>query len=96
MAIIFVQTFEMRPPLTREMRGLTISGHSHSSEESLSLTNSHYYRRWTTQYNVCFEIEIGITYRMHMIFWWETQKESGQYEDLDVSGSIILKWILET
>jgi hypothetical protein len=32
---------------------------------------------------------------MHTGFWWEGQKERDHYEDLDISGSIILKWILE-
>jgi hypothetical protein len=31
---------------------------------------------------------------MHVRFWWESQKERDQYEDLDVGGKI-LKWILE-
>jgi hypothetical protein len=29
----------------------------------------------------------------HMGFCWESQKERGQYEDLDVGGRIILKWM---
>jgi hypothetical protein len=33
---------------------------------------------------------------MHTGFWWEGQKERDHYEDLDIGGSIILKWILET
>jgi hypothetical protein len=28
-------------------------------------------------------------------FLWESQKERDQYEDLDIGGRIILKWILE-
>jgi hypothetical protein len=28
-------------------------------------------------------------------FWWESQAERHQYEDLDVGERIILKWILE-
>jgi hypothetical protein len=32
---------------------------------------------------------------MHRGFWWESQKEREHYEDLDVSGWIILRWILE-
>jgi hypothetical protein len=28
-------------------------------------------------------------------FWWESQKDGDHYEDLDVCGSIILKWISE-
>jgi hypothetical protein len=26
-------------------------------------------------------------------FWWESQKERDHYEDLDVDGRTILKWI---
>jgi hypothetical protein len=32
---------------------------------------------------------------MHTRFWWESQNEREHYEDLDVGGRIILKWILE-
>jgi hypothetical protein len=28
-------------------------------------------------------------------YWWENQKERDPYEDQDVGGRIILKWILE-
>jgi hypothetical protein len=28
---------------------------------------------------------------MHIGFWWKSQKERDQYEDLDVGGRIILK-----
>jgi hypothetical protein len=31
----------------------------------------------------------------HMGFWWERQKERNLEGDLDVGGSIILKWILD-
>jgi hypothetical protein len=31
---------------------------------------------------------------VHVRFWWERQKERDHYEDLDVSGRIIFKWIL--
>jgi hypothetical protein len=30
-----------------------------------------------------------------MGFWWENQKGTDHYEDLDASGKIILKWILD-
>jgi hypothetical protein len=33
--------------------------------------------------------------RMHIGFWWESQKERGHQEALDVGGRIILEWILE-
>jgi hypothetical protein len=33
--------------------------------------------------------------KMHIGFWWESQKERDHYEDLDVGGRIILRWILE-
>jgi hypothetical protein len=32
---------------------------------------------------------------MHIGYWWESQKERHNYENLDVGGSIILKWTLE-
>jgi hypothetical protein len=32
---------------------------------------------------------------MYSGFWWESQKERGHHEDLDVDGRIILGWILE-
>jgi hypothetical protein len=32
---------------------------------------------------------------MHVGYWWESQKERDHYEDQDVGGWIILKWILE-
>jgi hypothetical protein len=32
---------------------------------------------------------------MHTGFWLEIQKERHHYEDLDVCGKIILRWILE-
>jgi hypothetical protein len=31
---------------------------------------------------------------MHIGYWWESQKERDHWEDLDVSGWTILKWIL--
>jgi hypothetical protein len=33
--------------------------------------------------------------RMHLGFWWESQKERDHEEDLVAGGRIILKWILE-
>jgi hypothetical protein len=32
---------------------------------------------------------------MNTGYWWESRKERDQYEDQDVGGWIILKWILE-
>jgi hypothetical protein len=32
---------------------------------------------------------------MHIGFGWETHKETGNLEDLDVGGKIVLKCILE-
>jgi hypothetical protein len=32
---------------------------------------------------------------MHIEYWWEIQKERNHYEDQDVRGWTILKWILE-
>jgi hypothetical protein len=32
---------------------------------------------------------------MHVGYWWESQKERDEYEDLDIGRWIILKWILE-
>jgi hypothetical protein len=33
--------------------------------------------------------------RMHIGYWWESQKERDHWEDQDVGGWTILKWILE-
>jgi hypothetical protein len=32
---------------------------------------------------------------MHVGIWWESQKERDHFEDQDVVGWTILKWILE-
>jgi hypothetical protein len=32
---------------------------------------------------------------MHIGYWWESQEERDHWEDQDVGGWIILKWILE-
>jgi hypothetical protein len=32
---------------------------------------------------------------MHTGFWWDIQKERDHYEDVDVTGRIILKWIFD-
>jgi hypothetical protein len=32
---------------------------------------------------------------MHIGYWWESQKERDYWEDQDVGGWTILKWILE-
>jgi hypothetical protein len=32
---------------------------------------------------------------MRIEFWWESQKERDHYEDQDVGGWVILKWILD-
>jgi hypothetical protein len=32
---------------------------------------------------------------MHIGYWWESQKKRDHYEDQDVGGWTILKWILE-
>jgi hypothetical protein len=32
---------------------------------------------------------------MHIVRWWESQKIRDHWEDKEVSGWIILKWILE-
>jgi hypothetical protein len=32
---------------------------------------------------------------MHIGYWWECQKERDHWEDQDVGGWTILKWILE-
>jgi hypothetical protein len=33
---------------------------------------------------------------MHIGYWWEIQKERDHWEEQDVGGWTILKWILET
>jgi hypothetical protein len=33
--------------------------------------------------------------QMHVEYWWESQKGRDHYEDQDVGGWIILKWIFE-
>jgi hypothetical protein len=32
---------------------------------------------------------------VHIGYWWESQKERNHWEDQDVGGWTILKWILE-
>jgi hypothetical protein len=32
---------------------------------------------------------------MHVEYWWESQKQRDHYEDQDVGGWTILKWMLE-
>jgi hypothetical protein len=32
---------------------------------------------------------------LHIGYWWESQKERDRWEDKDVDGWTILKWILE-
>jgi hypothetical protein len=32
---------------------------------------------------------------IHRGFWWERQKERDHWEELNISGRIILRWILE-
>jgi hypothetical protein len=32
---------------------------------------------------------------MHVGYWWESQKQRDHYEDQDLGGWIILKWILD-
>jgi hypothetical protein len=32
---------------------------------------------------------------MHIGYWWESQKETDHWEDRDVGGWTILKWIFE-
>jgi hypothetical protein len=32
---------------------------------------------------------------VHIGYWWESQKERDQWEEQDVGGWTILKWILE-
>jgi hypothetical protein len=32
---------------------------------------------------------------MHIGYWWESQKKRDHWEDQDVGGQTILKWILQ-
>jgi hypothetical protein len=32
---------------------------------------------------------------MHIGYWWESQKERSHWEDKDIGGWTILKWIVE-
>jgi hypothetical protein len=32
---------------------------------------------------------------MHIEYWWQSQKERDHYDKNDVSGWVILKWILK-
>jgi hypothetical protein len=32
---------------------------------------------------------------MHVGYWWESQKERDQWEDQDIGGWTLLKWILK-
>jgi hypothetical protein len=48
-----------------------------------------------------FNVKAGSTNKlwgrrgMHIGYWWERQKERDHWEDQDVGGWTILKWILE-
>jgi hypothetical protein len=33
--------------------------------------------------------------RKRMRFWWESHNKKDHYEDLDIGGRIILRWMLE-
>jgi hypothetical protein len=33
--------------------------------------------------------------RMHIEYWWDSQKEKDRLEDQDVHGWTVLKWVLE-
>jgi hypothetical protein len=33
--------------------------------------------------------------RLHIGYWWDSQKERDHWEDQDVGGLTILKWFLE-
>jgi hypothetical protein len=32
---------------------------------------------------------------MHVDYWWESQKKRERWDNLNISGRILLKWILE-
>jgi hypothetical protein len=32
--------------------------------------------------------------RMHIVYWWDSQKEKDHWEEQDVGGWTILKWVL--
>jgi hypothetical protein len=32
---------------------------------------------------------------MRIVYWWESQKERTRYEDQDVGGCLMLRWILK-
>jgi hypothetical protein len=32
---------------------------------------------------------------INIVYWWESQKERDHYEDQDIGGWTIIKWILE-
>jgi hypothetical protein len=40
-------------------------------------------------------IQTEILREKHIGFWWESQKERDNKEDINVRGRIILKWMLE-
>jgi hypothetical protein len=42
-----------------------------------------------------FAVIITITIGMHIGYWWESQMGRDHWEDQDVDGWTILKWILE-
>jgi hypothetical protein len=41
------------------------------------------------------KIRISRMTRMHIGYWWESQMGRDHWEDQDVDGWTILKWILE-
>jgi hypothetical protein len=34
-------------------------------------------------------------WEMNITYWWVSQKEGDRYEDLDIGGRIIFRWIFE-
>jgi hypothetical protein len=52
---------------------------------------------WGSSVNYVDVWKTWVTFKkgMHIGYWWEIQKERDHWEDQDVGGWTILKWILE-
>jgi hypothetical protein len=60
------------------------------SGKVVSVSESPFCQQW-----VYMSLFVTILYYLCVGYWWESQKERDHWEDQDVCGCTILKWILE-